>query len=136
MNSAKIYNTKQKNSIKDIFLNNPNEYFTAEQLLSILVCDKKLVSKATLYRTLDTMISSGELIKYNVDSNVSCYQYSNCNENNHIHFRCQTCGKILHIQNPLVDTITSKIGDEYGLKIDNKKTMLYGYCKECEGGKI
>ena len=20
--------------------------------------------------------------------------------------------------------------------IDNKKTMLYGYCKECEGGKI
>ena len=43
--------------------------------------------------------------------------------------------KILHIKNPLVDTITSKIGDEYGLKIDNKKTMLYGYCKKCEGGE-
>ena len=135
MNSAKIYNTKQKNSIKDLFINNPNEYFTAEELLSILVCDKKLVSKATLYRTLDLMISSGEIIKYNVENNKSCYQYSNCDDNSHIYFRCQTCGKILHIKNPLVDTITSKIGDEYGLKIDNKKTMLYGYCKKCEGGE-
>ena len=134
MNNAKIYNTKQKNSIKDIFINNPNVYFTAEELLSILVGDKKLVSKATLYRTLDTMISNGELIKYNVNNNVSCYQYSNCNDNNHIHFRCQSCGKLLHIKNPLVDTITSKIGDEYGLKIDNRKTILYGYCNECEGG--
>ena len=135
MNSAKIYNTKQKNSIKDLFINNPNEYFTAEELLSILVCDKKLVSKATLYRTLDLMISSGEIIKYNVENNKSCYQYSNCDDKSHIHFRCQTCGKILHIKNPLVETITSKIGDEYGLKIDNKKTMLYGYCKKCEGGE-
>ena len=107
MNSAKIYNTKQKNSIKDLFINNPNEYFTAEELLSILVCDKKLVSKATLYRTLDLMISSGEIIKYNVENNKSCYQYSNCDDNSHIHFRCQSCGKILHIKNPLVDTITS-----------------------------
>ena len=57
MNNVKIYNTKQKSLIKDLFVNNPNEYFTADQLLSILVCDKKLVSKATLYRTLDTLIS-------------------------------------------------------------------------------
>ena len=133
MNNVKIYNTKQKSLIKDLFVNNPNEYFTADQLLSILVCDKKLVSKATLYRTLDALISNGEVIKYNVGNNSSCYQYSNCKKDSHIHFRCQKCGIVLHINNPLMDKMASKIGDEYGVKIDNKKTILYGYCQDCGG---
>ncbi len=132
MNNAKIYNTKQKSIIKEFFLKNSNNHFTAEQLLSILVFEKKLVSKATLYRTLDAMISSGEIIKYKFDSNTSCYK---CRESDDsILFKCNNCGKILQIENKLITKTTNKINSEYGINIDSYRTVLYGTCQECKGG--
>lgn len=134
MNNVKIYNTKQKSYIKDLFINNPEENFTIEQLLSLFVKEKKLLSKATLYRTLDMLISSGDIIKYNVCGNVSCYKRNNC-ESDYVHFVCTNCNSILNIKNPILNKIETKINHEYGIEIDCNRTMLYGVCHNCRGAK-
>lgn len=134
MNSVKIYNTKQKSIVKNLFASNPEEHYTAEQLLSLLVENEKLLSKATLYRTLDALIESGEIIKYRIDGNVSCYHCNDC-EKNYIHFRCNTCGTLLHIKNPIIDKMTNKLSNEYGVEIDNNRTVLYGTCQKCKEEK-
>ena len=78
MNNLKNYHTKQKSQIRDIFINNPNDNFTADNLMLLLTKNNTPVSKATLYRTLDFMFDNGEIIKYNIDKNSSCYQYKTC----------------------------------------------------------
>ena len=69
MNNLKNYHTKQKSQIRDIFINNPNDNFTADKLMLLLTKNNTPVSKATLYRTLDFMFDNGEIIKYNIDKN-------------------------------------------------------------------
>ena len=129
MNNLKNYHTKQKSQIRDIFINNPNDNFTADKLMLLLTKNNTPVSKATLYRTLDFMFDNGEIIKYNIDKNSSCYN------SNHIHFKCQSCGAILHIENPIVKQMDLKIEKEYGVLVDSTKTILYGICARCKGEK-
>lgn len=136
MNNAKNYQTKQKIAINDIFINNPKIRFTAEEIMSILEREAKKVSKATLYRTLDNLVTSGQIIKDALDGNISCYQLKTCKcaSNDQIHFRCEECGKILHIENTSIKKVDNKIEEQYGVTISNTKMMVYGVCKDCIGG--
>ena len=69
------------------------------------------VSKATLYRTLEQMLDNHELIKYNIDGSPACYQYVECSKNpDHIHFKCEMCGKIIHIDNPEISSLDNELG--------------------------
>ena len=113
VNNLKNYHTKQKSQIRDIFINHPNDNFTVDKLMILLTKNKTPVSKATLYRNLEFMIDNGEIMKYNIDKNCSCYQYKTCDNSNHIHFKCQNCGAILHIENPIVKQMDVKIEQEY-----------------------
>lgn len=134
MNNIRNYHTKQKRLIEDIFIQNPNDNFTAEKIMSLLSNNNTPVSKATLYRTLDAMLNKGEIIRYNLDNNSSCYQYKSCKNTMHIHFKCQVCGEILHITNPIIRKTDKQIEQEYGVLIDTTKTILYGKCAKCKGG--
>lgn len=135
MNCVKNYQTKQKNAIKELFINNPLNRFTVEEIKNELDKSSKKVSKATLYRTLDNLVTSGEIIKDNIDGNVSCYQLKSCKCDliDQIHFRCEKCGVILHIDNSNIKKIDNKIKEEYGVLINNTRTMVYGTCKKCLG---
>lgn len=137
MNNVKNYQTKQKLAIKDIFINNPLSRFTAEEIMLELQKLSKQVSKATLYRTLDNLVTSGEVIKDNIDGNLSCYQLKTCkcDSIDQIHFRCEKCGIILHINTPTLKKMDNKIKEQYGVLINNTRTMLYGTCKKCLGGQ-
>lgn len=134
MNNCKSYQTKQKNIIKELFAKYPNNSFTAEQILTKLNLDNTPVSKATLYRTLDSMIACGEIIKYNIDGSSSQYQNASNNSLNYIHFKCQSCGEVIKIENELAKTVDSKLEKKYGIEIDTNKTVLYGKCSNCQRG--
>ena len=60
----KGYNTKQKNIIVDMLKKNKNRHLTADEMLKILDEMDSHVSKATLYRFLDVLVSTGDLRKY------------------------------------------------------------------------
>ena len=134
MNSCKSYQTKQKNIIKELFINHPQNHYTVEEILNLLVTSSTPVSKATLYRTLDSLVVAGDIIRYNLDGVCSCYQFNDCSSevNNHIHFRCENCGHIFHINSSVVKSMDKKLEKEYGFVIDNKRTMLYGICDKCK----
>lgn len=137
MNCSKYYQTKQKNAIKDIFMNNPLTRFTAEEIMKKLESSSKKVSKATLYRTLDYLVTSGEVIKDNFDEKYASYQLKSCrcDSSDQVHFRCEKCGLVLHIDNSNMKKVDKQIKEEYGVMINNIKTIIYGTCKKCLGGK-
>lgn len=134
MNNLKSYQTKQKNIIKELFINNPDKHFTVEQILLEINNGVTSVSKATLYRALDNLVSLGEVIKFNLDGMCSCYLYNNKEHSEQIHLKCEECGNVFHIDSKVVKGIDSKLMKECGFLIDNKRTMLYGVCDSCRGG--
>ena len=72
----KGYNTKQKNIIVDMLKKNKNRHLTADEMLKILDEMDSPVSKATLYRFLDVLVSTGDLRKYiTLEGEKACYQY-------------------------------------------------------------
>lgn len=136
MNNQKKYQTKQKNIIKDLLALDDRKYYTAEQILKTLENNKTPVSKATLYRTLEQMIEADEIIKYNIDSSSTCYQYIKCGDLKkcHIHFKCKLCGIILHLDNEKIIQLDEELEKKYRISIDLEKTVLHGICNMCKEG--
>lgn len=133
MNNQKSYCTKQKNYIQDLFMHHPDLHFTAEQILKTLEEGQTPVSKATLYRTLDQMVDAKKIVKYNLDGASACYQYLTCSNEEipHIHFKCEKCGKIIHMNEEKIQKYNDELEKKYGIAIDLSKTVLYGICDTC-----
>ena len=58
---VKVYNTRQKVFILEMLKNNKNKHLTVDDMLFILNAQKVSVSRATLYRYLDVLVSTGDV---------------------------------------------------------------------------
>lgn len=131
------HNTKQKNIILDVLENNPN-HLTAEDIIYILKTDGEKVGRATVYRFLRELEETGKVKKYTLgEKNTAYYQYlgSDTHCNCHYHFMCDVCGKLEHIDTEITQQFAQSARENYGFEIDCSKTVFYGKCKECMGGK-
>lgn len=133
----KGYNTKQKNIIVDMLKKNKNRHLTADEMLKILDEMDSHVSKATLYRFLDVLVSTGDLRKYiTLEGEKACYQYIDeeaCHE--HYHLKCIECGKLIHADCSYLDEIENHVLKHHSFNIDKKRIVLYGTCSDCMGVK-
>jgi len=93
------------------------------------------VSKATLYRYLDMLVSQNAVRKFIIDNQPSAgYQYIEegdyCHE--HFHLKCLECGVLLHVE---CDEFDQYIKEKYQFIIDQSKIIIYGTCHECSNKK-
>jgi len=132
VNQVKNYNTKQKQSILDLLIENASCHMTAEEILLKLKEKSTPVSKATLYRYLDLLIAAGAVKRYSSGQNKGCFQYveGNCSDNVY-HLLCSKCGKLIHIDNLDLTTINNKIKKDFDFLVDDSKIVFYGKCREC-----
>lgn len=132
MNQVRNYQTKQKLVILDFLQRHINEHMTADVILNMLKDENTPISKATLYRFLDNLIEIGEVKKFNIDNTSSCYQYIGEGTKHDVyHLLCNTCGKVMHVDNSSIEKLNDKIEKSCDFKIDQSRTVFYGICKEC-----
>ena len=119
----KTYITKQKIQIIELLKNNKNKHMTADDMLFLLTAQKINVSRATLYRYLDVLVSTGK----------ACYQYidntTKCKE--HFHLVCTECGKLQHMECSHVEDIIKHVEKEHHFLVDPGRVVFYGICSEC-----
>lgn len=132
----KGYNTKQKTIIIDMLKNNKDRHLTADEMLKILDEMHSPVGKATLYRFLDVLVSTGDLRKYiNLDGEKACYQYIEEGEcHSHYHLKCIECGELIHMDCNHLDKIQAHVLEEHGFDVDPARIVLYGTCSKCREG--
>jgi Fur family ferric uptake transcriptional regulator len=131
----KGYNTKQKNVIIEMLKQNKDRHLTADEMLKLLEEMNSPVGKATLYRFLDVLVSTGDLRKYiTVDGDKACYQYideeQGCHE--HYHLKCIECGKLMHVDCNYIDEIQAHIEEHHNFLVDKSRIVLYGICIDCQ----
>ncbi|MBP3706713.1 MAG: transcriptional repressor [Clostridia bacterium] len=127
------YKTKQREVIEKVFALSGG-HVTVDSLLEKLNKKGESVGRTTVYRTLEKLESEGKARKYiSSPGESACYQYISkahqCSE--HFHLKCESCGRLIHIECVHITELSKHISDTHNFKVNNLKTVLYGVCEEC-----
>lgn len=91
------------------------------------------LNKATIYNTLNTLISVGIVIEIKNGSNSSHYDFF---VKPHFHIICKSCGKIADVFYPDFGAIENKMRSESekqtGFITSSSHLEIYGLCPKCQ----
>lgn len=120
-----IRTTKQRNAIKDVFIRHKRPLNTREILHSARDFVPGL-GIATVYRTVNTLLAEGWLVRIEVPGNAVCYERAG--KDHHHHFLCKDCRKVYDLPGCI---LSRKPGVPKGFILEDHDIILYGVCKAC-----
>lgn len=136
MTIKREYKTKHREELIKYLESIPGKHVTAGEICSCMKNSGSSIGTATVYRQLEKLVSEGIVNKYTIDEGSSaCYEFvpdreHACRENCY-HLKCSECGKLIHLECHEVEALTDHIYTHHDFRIDPKRTVFYGICKEC-----
>ena len=129
-NSLKL--TGQRKNILDLLADNSEKHLAADEVHKLLQENYEKVGIATVYRTLSLLEKLGLVCGLYLDDGCVRYQINDSTEKHqHHHLICERCGKVIDMQDDLLDLLEKQVNKKYGFVVKNHKVKLYGVCKEC-----
>ncbi len=106
------------------------EHPTAARIFEQVKVDYPSLSLATVYNTLDTLVSLGavNVLGHAGDDNV----HYDADIEPHVNLACISCHKIVDIPSEHVHHLDSEITDASGYKLLGARVLYYGLCPECQ----
>jgi Fur family transcriptional regulator, ferric uptake regulator len=86
------------------------------------------VHRATVYRTLDSLVAAGLVAHTHLGHGNAVYHLTTTP---HAHCQCQRCEEIIDVPRTLLRTVSSRLLDDYGFSLDTGHSALLGLCKQC-----
>lgn len=104
--------------------------FTAQELVGDL--SRRGVGRATVFRTLDLLVSIGVLARiHGVERGSRCVRYTHCAPSHHHHLLCQACGRVEEIDASALDQRLAAIARSRGFRALGHNVEIEGICPEC-----
>ena len=108
------------------------DHFDAEALYIHMKNQNYRVSRATVYNTLDLLVSCDLVTKHQFGKNLAQYEKS-YGFKQHDHLICVDCSKVLEFCDPRIQQIKSMMGELLEFQITHHSLNLYGKCQgNCE----
>jgi Fur family ferric uptake transcriptional regulator len=104
---------------------------TADELYRSLRRHEPKIGRATVFRTLDTLVEAGVARRLELDGHV--YAYVACLPEHHHHLACTNCGRVEEIDEAYIRPIAERLAREMGFQIDDARLDFYGRCATCRG---
>ncbi|MEE3493094.1 Fur family transcriptional regulator [Ruminococcus sp.] len=125
------YMTKQRRLLTDYLRQHIDENLSAGQIAQAL---SDTISKSAVYRNLSDMEAEGKLHRVAAGgSREVIYRYSggvSCSQS--LHLSCKKCGKTVHMQKQIADSLVDKVAQSDDFAIDKGETVIYGVCSGCQ----
>lgn len=86
------------------------------------------IGLATIYRNLRLLTQAGEICEMHGSNDAARFDG---NTATHYHFRCERCGTIVDLDEPVDATIEKRVASRTGLKVTGHHLELRGFCFEC-----
>ena len=102
---------------------------TAEQLYRSLRRRERGIGRATVFRTLETLVDAGVARRLELEGHV--YAYVACLPAHHHHVACTRCGRVEEIDEAFVTPLAERLAEELGFEIDDARLDFYGRCLAC-----
>lgn len=104
-----------------------DDHFDAETLYIHMKNMNYRVSRATVYNTLELLVSCDLVTKHQFGKNLAQYERS-YGYKQHDHLICVDCGKVLEFCDPRLQGIKDVMGDILKFKVVHHSLNLYGKC--------
>ena len=120
--------TKQKEAILRV-LRSTTSHPTADWVYGEVRKEIPNISLGTVYRNLKLLRESGEISEIDFSGTFSRFDG---NPFNHYHFRCEKCGRVFDVDEPVNRGLDERIAQKTGFKISYHRLEFRGLCKECQ----
>ena len=120
--------TKQKEAILRV-LGGTNTHPTAEWIYEEVKKEIPNISLGTVYRNLRLLGESGEILQLDLCGSLSRFD---CRTDNHYHFRCEGCGRVFDVDEPVDKNINERVAERTGFEIMCHRLEFRGLCQECQ----
>ncbi|MFC1912637.1 transcriptional repressor [Chloroflexota bacterium] len=86
------------------------------------------ISLGTVYRNLKSLKQEGEIQELNFNGAMSRFDGIT---RNHYHFRCERCGCIFDLDEPVDETLNDRIVQRTDFEVVDHHLEFYGQCQDC-----
>lgn len=117
---------------KQVILNAVRElknHPTSEDVYNYIKPNFPSISLGTVYRNLNLLSESRDIVKISLLKDAVRFDDE---VQNHYHFQCKSCGRLLDIFTNYQTSIDEVIAKESGLKIEKHDILFTGVCCKCK----
>jgi len=87
------------------------------------------ISMGTVYRNLKSLVKSGDIRQLDIADGTTRFDG---NTDNHYHFRCEECGHIFDLDEPVDQAISERVAENTGFRVYRQRMELIGLCNACQ----
>ena len=120
--------TKQREAILNV-LRSADSHTTADWIYDEARKAIPNISKGTVYRNLKILREKGEISELNLSGTASRFEGR---QENHYHFRCDTCGRVFDMEEPVNNELDERVAKRTGFKVSYHELEFRGLCKDCQ----
>lgn len=126
------YHTAQKQMLRDFLQKNASSAFTVEEISAALT-GARAPGKSTVYRLITQLVNDGTVKRFvRGNSRQFVYQAVGCDHKDpHLHLKCLDCGRLLHLDDAVSDTVLRDVLNSCNFAVDEQQTVLFGRCAGC-----
>lgn len=125
-----VRSTRQRAAIAGL-LGEIDEFRSAQELHDELRRRGEGIGLTTVYRTLQSMATSGAVDTLRTDTGESVYR--RCSEHHHHHLVCRSCGSTVEVDGGPAEGWAEQVAAEHGYSDVSHTIEIFGVCGDCVG---
>ncbi len=106
-----------------------DRHLSAEEIYAQVQARTRAINLATVYRTLDLLVSEG--LASSLDLGGGCVVYATREHGPHIHLVCRQCRCVIDADHHLLTPVGDQLHAQYDFAADLRHLSLIGLCQAC-----
>jgi Fur family ferric uptake transcriptional regulator len=109
-------------------LGDTDGHLSADDVAQAVNAVHPAVHRATIYRTLDSLVTSGLVAHTHLGHGTAVYHLTTVP---HAHCQCQRCDAVIDVPRDLLRSVAQRLANDYGFTLDAGHSALLGLCGSC-----
>ena len=124
------YHTRQRTLLRTCLELNRTRCLTVREVCGMLEEQDERVGHTTVYRNLESLASTGEVIRLTGAGGETRYRLAPeepCGQ-----LVCLDCGTVQPLDCAMLGSFSEHVRSDHGFAVDTTRTVLYGHCAGCQ----